>query len=137
MTNDPFVGTWALNPARSEFDPNHRPREATMTFEIEDGSCYLMQAAGRNERGEMCAERAQRFIADGKAYPVPDMKGLTSVATRTSPVRIDTDVRREDGTLAGQSTLEVSEDRTSLMATNAGFDSQLRQYRQFTVWERQ
>ena len=30
---DPFVGTWKLNPAKSQFDPNHHPLEGTMTFE--------------------------------------------------------------------------------------------------------
>ena len=33
--HDPFVGPWSLNPARSELTPNHRPSEATMTWQIE------------------------------------------------------------------------------------------------------
>ena len=29
---DPFVGTWKLNPERCEFDPNHRPTSGTLVF---------------------------------------------------------------------------------------------------------
>ena len=34
--SDPFVGTWSLNPRRSEFDATHKPREATMGWELQD-----------------------------------------------------------------------------------------------------
>jgi hypothetical protein len=137
MTEDSFVGTWTMNTARCEFDPNHRPREGTMTITRAPDGSYEMQAEGKNERGESCRERPQRFVPDGKPYPVDGMPGLTAVSRREWPDRIQTDVRREDGSLAGQAIFEVSKDGKSLAATTSGFDSQLRQFRQFTVWERQ
>lgn len=133
---DPFVGTWKLNTTRSEFDPNHRPSEATMSWAREPDGHYLMQAAGIDAKGEKVAERPQRFIPDDKGYPVPDFPGLTSVSTRPAPNTIRTAVQREDGSLAGQATFVVSDDGTTLAATNAGFDSQLREFRQYTVWDR-
>ena len=39
-STDPFVGTWKLNPDRSEFDPNHRPSQGTMTLELEAEGHY-------------------------------------------------------------------------------------------------
>ncbi len=37
--HDPFIGTWKLNPGKSQFDPNHRPSEATMRWELDaDGT---------------------------------------------------------------------------------------------------
>lgn len=137
MSNDPFVGTWIMDPSRSEFDPNHRPREATMIFAVDAEGWYVMSAEGKDERGEACAEKPQRFVADGQSYPVPELKGLTSVSTRPSPNRLETTVRREDGSIVGQAIMEISADGRSLAATNRGFDTQLREFRQVTVWDRQ
>src|SRR5262245_56026447 len=49
---DPFVGMWKLNPARSQFDPNHRPGAATMRWRIEPDGGYLLLAEGTDERGQ-------------------------------------------------------------------------------------
>lgn len=133
---DPFVGTWQLNPARSEFDPNHRPSQATMTFEIDPEGCYLLRAEGIDAKGRKVAERPQRFIADERPHPVPDFPGLTAVAWRPDPRTLQAEVRREDGSLAGQAEFVVSPDGRTLAATNSGYDTQLRQFRQYTVWDR-
>jgi hypothetical protein len=137
MVQDTFVGTWKMNPARCEFDPNHKPTEATMTITAAADGSYELRAEGKNERGEVCAEKPQRYTPDGQPRPVDDMPGLTAVSRREWPDRIQTDVRREDGSLVGQAIMEISKDGHSLTATTSGFDSQLRQFRQFTVWERQ
>jgi len=134
---DPFVGTWKLNPEKSEFDPNHRPTSGTMAFEVDEQGHYLMKAEGTNAKGEKVAERPQRFKPDGKAYPVPDLPGLKATATRPDPNTISAEVKREDGSTVGGGTFVVSADGTSLTATNFGYDTQLRQFKQQTVWERQ
>jgi hypothetical protein len=81
---DPFIGTWKLNPGRSDFDPNHRPTDAVMVWECEPGGHYLMRAEG-TMNGKPCAEKPQRFIADANAYPVPDFPGLSVAALRPDP----------------------------------------------------
>ena len=96
-----------------------------------------MRAEGLNAKGEKVAERPQRMIPDDRPYPVPDFPGLTAVSTRPEPRTLQTEVRREDGSVAGEGTFVVSPDGKTLAATNSGFDSQLRQFRQYTVWERQ
>ncbi len=136
-STDVFVGTWKLNPDRSEFDPNHRPSQATMTLELEAEKQYVMRAEGLNAKGEPVAERPQWMIPDDRPYPVPDSPGLTAVSTLVEPRTLQIQVRREDGSVVGQGTFVVSPDGRTLAATNSGFDSQLRQFRQYTVWERQ
>ena len=74
-----FVGSWTLEPAESLFDPNHRPAEAIMHWELHDEGFYLMKAEGVNAKGEKCAERPQKMVPDGRPYPVPDLPGLTAV----------------------------------------------------------
>jgi hypothetical protein len=135
--HDPFIGTWKLNPGRSQFDPNHRPSEATMRWELDTDGAYLMNAEGTNEKGDRVAERPQKLIPDGRPRPVPDFPGLNAVTTRPQPNAIHAEVRREDGTIAGQGSYVVADDGRSLSATTAGFDTQLRRFETRTVWDRQ
>jgi hypothetical protein len=133
---DPFVGSWKLNPEKCEFDANHRPRAASLVFELDDQGYYLMKAEGLNEKGEPVVEKPARFVVDGKAHPLPDLPGLTVVSTRPDSNTLHSEAKREDGSLVGGGTYVVSEDGRSLTATNFGFDSQLRQFKQSTVWDR-
>lgn len=133
---DPFVGTWQLNVEKSEFDANHRPTAGTMVFELDAQGHYLMTARGRNAKGEEVAERPMKLIPDGNEHPVPDFPGLKSVATRPDANTMTGEARREDGSVVGGGTYVVSADGKSLTATNFGWDAQLRQFKQITVWDR-
>jgi hypothetical protein len=134
--SDPFVGTWTLNPTRSAFDPNHRPSEATMTWELEPDGTYLLRAAGLDAKGKRCEEKPQRLRPDGTAYPIDGLPGLTSVTTRPDASTIRAEAKREDGSIAGEGTYVVAEDGRTMTATAKGFDSQLRPFTQQTVWDR-
>ena len=134
--SDPFVGTWTLNPTQSAFDPNHKPAEATMTWELDADGAYLLLAEGVGAKGERCREKPQRLCPDGVAYPVDDLPGVTSVTTRPDPNTIRAEARREDGSLAGEGTYVVAADRRTMMASTRGFDSQLRQFTMKTMWDR-
>ena len=134
---DPFVGTWKLNPEKSEFDPNHRPTAGTMLFELDAQGNYLMKAEGTSAKGEKVAERPAKFIPDGKAHPIPGVPGLTAVSTRPDPNTLQGEARREDGSIVGGGTYVVSADGKSLTVTNSGIDSQLRPFQQRTSWDRQ
>ena len=134
--NDPFIGTWKLNPGRSRFDPNHRPSDATMEWAGGPDGTYVMTARGTSETGKAVAERPQTLIPDGKPYPVPDFPGLVAVTTRPAPNTIRGEVRREDGSIAGEGTYVVAADGQSLTATTAGYDTQLRRFETTTAWDR-
>lgn len=134
---DPFVGTWKLNVEKSEFDANHRPTAGIMVFELDAQRHYLMTAEGRNGKGEKVVERPARFITDGKEHPIPDFPGLKAVHTRPDPNTIAGEARREDGSVVGSGTYVVSADGKSLTATTSGWDSQLREFKLCTVWDRQ
>jgi hypothetical protein len=108
-----------------------------MVYELDSQGHYLMTARGRNEKGEDVAERPMRLIPDGKEHPVPDFPGLKSIATRPDPNTLTGEARRQDGSVVGGGTYVVSADGKSLTATNFGWDSQLQQFKQRTVWDRQ
>jgi|SRR5581483_2200257 len=133
---DLFVGTWILNVAKSQFDANHRPRAGTIVIEIDPQGYYLEKAEGINENGEKVAERPQRYIADGKDHPIPDLPGLKYRARRSDPNTLLGEATREDGSVVGGATKIVSEDGKSMTIENFGYDSQLRQFKMRTVWEK-
>ena len=134
--HDPFVGTWTLNCGKSAFDPNHRPKAGTMRLELEAGGAYVLNAEGVNAKGERVAERPQRLVPDGRAYPVADFPGLTAVTTQPDPNTLRAEVRREDGSIAGEGRYVVSADGQSMVASTAGFDTQLRRFETETHWDR-
>lgn len=135
-TRDPLVGTWTLNPGNSQFDANHRPQAATLVIERDADGTYVIKAEGISEKGQKVTEKAQTLVADGQPRPVPDFPGLAMTSTRPDANTLHSDVRREDGSIAGQGTYSVSADGRSLTAITAGFDSQLRQFEQRTTWDR-
>ena len=134
---DPFVGTWLLNVEKSEFDANHRPRAGTVVIELDGEGYYLQKAEGINENGEKCVERSVRFRPDNQEHPIPDLPGLKYIAARPSPNTMTGEARREDGSVVGGSTTVISDDGKSLTISNFGYDTQLRQFKMRTEWDRQ
>jgi hypothetical protein len=135
--NDPFIGTWKLNIQKSQFDENHKPKAGTMVVELDAAGYYLQTAEGINEKGEKCVERPARFIPDGQLHPIPDLPGLKFVTSRTGPNSLSSEARREDGSVVGGGTTVVSADGKTKTVSNFGYDSQLRQFKLTTVWDRQ
>ena len=133
---DPFVGTWTLNPGRCNFDPNHQPKSGTLVFERNAEGNYLMKGEGTDAKGQKVAERQQTFIPDGEPRPIVDFPGLSARTTRPNPRELHAQCTREDGSIVGEGSYVVSADGTSLTATAAGFDTQLRRFETRTVWER-
>jgi hypothetical protein len=133
---DPFIGTWKLNPATSAFDPNHRPTDATMTWELEADGSYSLKAEGVNAKGEKVVERPQRMVPDGRPYPIDGFAGLSTVTTRLDANTLRVEARREDNSIAGEGTYAVSADGQSMTATTGGFDTQLRRFETRTAWDR-
>jgi hypothetical protein len=70
-------------------------------------------------------------------FSYPDFPGLLGIVTQPDLNTLVAEVRREDGSVVGGGTYVVSPDGTSLTATTFGYDSQLRQFQQKTVWDRQ
>jgi len=134
MTQDFFSGTWKLNPAKSAFDPNHRPTEGVLRFE-RNPEGYLMTAEGVKENGERCVERPQTLILDGQERPIPDVPGAVAVAIAPDPRTIRVSGRMGETTL-GEGSYVVSPDGTTLSATMAGTDAQQRRFQTTTVWDK-
>ena len=132
---DPFVGTWKMNPEKSELDPKHRAMAAKMYWEREaDG--YRMSVEGINARGQVVKEAPQRFLPDAKEHPASGAPGVTMIVTRPEPntMRIES---KKDGQVVGQATYAVSRDRKSLTATVSGIDGKRQAFQTRMVFDRE
>ena len=58
------------------------------------------------------------------------------VTTRSGRNAIRAEVKREDGSIAGEGSCVVADDGKTMTATTSGFDSQLRRFEMRTVWDR-
>ena len=131
--NDPFVGTWVLNRAKSEFSGNVPEKRKTM-FEITaDGSIKhvteTVVANGSTDRVEYIAK------LDGKEVPI-----LNSFLSVVSLKRIDARTVERTGKLRGMvvetSTRTVSADGQTLTITTMGSNDG-NEYSSTQVFERE
>jgi hypothetical protein len=134
---DTFIGTWRLNVEKSHFDANHRPQAGTIVLEVDQEGYYLQKAEGVNEKGEKVTEHPLRYIADGQDHSIQGLPGLKYRATRVDANTLAEEAKREDGSTVGGATKMVSADGKSMTIDNFGYDSQLRQFKMRTVWDRQ
>ena len=132
--HDPFVGVWTLNPGQSNFDPHHRPSDATLRFEREDGG-YIMRAGGVCD-GKHVEEQPQRLITDGVERPVPGAPEFMGMTTRPDPNTIRV-LSRTGDQVVGEGSYVVSADGRSLTATVRGIDTERRTFQTVVVWDRQ
>lgn len=131
---DPFAGSWKLNPEKSHFDPNHRVSAGTMLWErTADG--YLMKAEGSHGR-QVVQERPATFVLDGKEHAVPGQPDTTALASSPAPHIIHVEAKNA-GRVVGKGSYIVSEDGTTLTATMDGTDAQQGTFQTVVVWDRQ
>jgi hypothetical protein len=132
---DPFDGTWKLNPEKSRFDPNHRPSNATMRWECtSDG--YTMTAEGIAGDGSVVREKPSTLVPDGKDHEIPGVSGFTAVVSRPAPNTIEVESKNVGG-LVGTASYVVSEDGETLTTSVASIDARQRPFQTVLVWERQ
>ncbi|MGC1644472.1 MAG: hypothetical protein WA741_01480 [Candidatus Sulfotelmatobacter sp.] len=130
---DPFDGTWKLNPEKSQFDPNHRPSNATMRWECtSDG--YTMTAEGIARDGSVVREKPAIFVPDGKDYEVPGLSGFTAAVSRPSPNVLEVESKNIGG-MVGKASYVVSEDGKTLTTSVSSIDAQQRPFQVVLVWE--
>jgi len=131
----PFVGSWKLNPRRSQFNLGHRPTNATMCWE-RTGEGYVMTAEGITPDGKAVKERPRTFKLDEKEHPIEGEPGLVEIAHHPDANTIH--VQAKDAHhVVGEGSYIVSADGTSLIAAISGTNVQQRRFLTVAVWDRQ
>jgi hypothetical protein len=111
-TNDPWIGTWVLNIAKTRINPGPKPRSETRSYAVtaegEHATYDTVEADGKQ------IQSSSTYKFDGKdAKLVGDPNEDTMALTRTGPRSIAS-VIKKDGKVVRTATREVSADGKTL-----------------------
>jgi hypothetical protein len=133
---DNNVGTWKLNPSKSQYSPGPAPKSQTLTIEAwgDDGVKYTSDGVGGDSKPTHTEFQAKY---DGKGYPFkgnPDADAL-------SYKRIDANTLEATTTLKGKNTtaitVVVSSDGKTRTVTQTGTNAQGQATKISSVYEKQ
>ena len=132
--DDPQMGTWKLNEAKSKFAPG-RPKNHTVVYEA-TGDNVKITVDGNDKDGKATHnEWTGKF--DGKDYPVTgDASSDTRQYIRASPNRLNF-VSKLAGKVALAGSVLVSADGKSRTVTATGTDAKGKKVTQTSVYDRQ
>lgn len=131
--DNPFIGTWKLDAAKSKFAPGTEIKEMTLTFEAV-GDQVKRVATGVMGDGESFKED-DTLAWDGKDHNVKE-PGMTVAVHKVGDHRLHVNVKHE-GKLVNDLRVTMSGDGNTFTATEKGVDSKGRKLDNVDVFEKQ
>jgi hypothetical protein len=135
--DDPFVGTWKMNMAKSKFDPGPPPKSASIVIQAQDNDIKISGKSVDANSKAARQELAPKF--DGKDYPytgtgeAPDI----TVAQRRIDAKTIDEVIKRGGKEMQRGHLVVSTDGRTLTRTVKGKDERGQDLNNVTIYEKQ
>jgi len=135
--DNPFVGTWKLNVAKSKFTPGTAFKEATVTFETA-GDQMKRTFVGTNADGQQINEDST-IAWDGKPHKIeaPPNPPIMVTVKKVDENTLDVTVETADGKLLDTVKAVVATDGKSITVTNKGEDEKGRKLDNTEVFEKQ
>jgi len=133
---DPFVGTWKLNAAKSQFDPPESALKSdTVVIEAQDNGLKFtfdrVDATGK----AIHAEQAPKF--DSKDYAVKgDPSADTVTMERLGPISFG-QVTKKSGKIVSKVTVLISRDGNTSTVTSKTKDAKKREATSILIYEKQ
>ena len=131
--NNPFVGTWKLNVAKSKYDPGPAPQSSTRTW---DASGMVM-VNGVNAAGKTTSY-GYTIKDDGKEYPT--MGAIPNTADKITSKKIDANSYEAKFTKAGKQvevTTFMLSDGGKTLTIHAKGTPEIGGFDNLQVWEKQ
>ena len=132
---NPFIGTWKLNIAKSQYTSGPAPKSATITYEATpDGlkrTGETVDAEGKSTSLEYTAKY------NGGYYPITGSDLYDEIAMRATKERIAQATLKKSGKIVAHVRREVSEDGKTLTLTISRTDAKGRKTRDIAVYEKQ
>lgn len=115
--DNPLIGTWKLNLAKSKYDPSSKPRKSQMLmFESQAGGLIKVTAKGTDAEGNSSSiEYAVKD--DGKDYPVTGNPNFDTVAYRRINSRTTERIFKKGGKVVNTGRRVLSKDGKTLTIT--------------------
>jgi hypothetical protein len=133
---NPFLGTWKLNPAKSKSSPTPVPKELTVTFE-QDGDKIRRTANGIDGEGNPVKQTGS-IAWDGKDHEIkapdgsPRQVAVKHVSDRERAITV-----KRDGQVVTKMRTVISKDGTTMTNTSDGVTDKGEKYHAVTVYEKQ
>jgi len=134
--DDPLMGTWKLNLARSNYDPGPPPRSLVIRFEPfgTNGAKYTQDHI-KSQGQEQHVTYTMYF--DGKDYPMIGDAGRDMIST----IRIDTytieQTSKKDGKGTSTSRRVISRDGKTMTTTQKSTNAQGQPFHNVVLYEKQ
>ena len=135
--DDPFVGTWKLNIAKSKYNPGPPPKTGSNKFEPAPGGLKLIVKNEDTQGKPTSFERVE--VYDGKMHSAhgegrlgPDAFSMKRVDAYTIEV-----VNYKNGKVSSRTTRKVSKDGKTLTSTSKGTDADGHPIEEFRYFEKQ
>lgn len=132
--NDPFSGTWKLNPAKSKL-PSPAPQSIVSHIDADSDSIRI--------REEFVDEKGQKYIVtveakfDGKDYPINGSPFADAVSYRRLARRTIEGVAKKAGKVILRESVVVSADGRTLTGTYSSTDAKGEPLTGFAVFDKQ
>jgi hypothetical protein len=135
--DNPFIGTWKLNVAKSKFSPGTAIKEETVTFEAV-GDQMKRTVVGIDADGEQLNQNST-IPWDGKAHKIeaPPNPPIMVAVKKVNDHTLDVTVKQPDGKLVDTVKAVVSQDGKSITVTESGEDPKGRKLDNTEVFEKQ
>ena len=134
--DNPFVGTWKLNTAKSKFSPGTAIKEATVTFEAV-GDQMKRTLVGTDADGQPL-NQSGTIPWDGKEHKIdaPNGPSIMVAVKKVNNRTLDVTVK-QDGKLVDTIKAGVSKDGKTMTTTEKGEDQKGRKLDNTLVFEKQ
>ena len=130
---NPFVGTWKLNAAKSKFAPDTEIKEMKVTFEASTSNEVKRVATGIDSDGEPIAQTST-ITWDGKDHKIdaPD----TTMAVVRDKNTIEVTIKHQ-GKIVDRQRATISANGKTMTLTEKGFDSKNHPLNNTEVFQKQ
>jgi hypothetical protein len=134
--DNPFLGTWKLNLAKSTYGPGPAPKEETVKFE-QDGDKIHRLATGTNGDGSAINQDSS-IPWDGKDHLVtqPPDPPITAAVTRVNPRTLHV-VVKQNGKITDTIHVVISKDGKTVTSTVEGVNDKGEKVHNVEITEKQ
>jgi hypothetical protein len=133
--DNPFLGTWKLNVAKSKGTPGTMSKEETVVFTSE-GTAVKRTVTGINADGEKI-DASGTLPWDGKDHKVDGPMGPSMIAVKSVDANTVNVTVKVNGKLVSTGKVAVSKDGKTMTSAFKGEDPKGRKYDNVAVYDRQ
>lgn len=136
-SDDAFIGTWALDPAHSDYQVGMPPQTGLYRIALGvNGSGYMISMAWTDAQGRE-SFAAYTAMPDGVQYPYENSDVADTISmTRLDERTLDTAIFK-DGDCIAYSLRELSEDGQLMRIVQSGYAPDGSQFDNYSVYVRQ